>query len=401
MWEIVLAILVGMAFGVSTGLIPGLHINLVTIVVLNSAVYLADMFNGISLVVFIISMAVMHTFLDIIPAVFLGAPDPDTALAVLPAHEFLLKGLGFEAVKLATVGSLYGLIGGVVLMPVLVYIVPTIYPFIRPYVVVLLIFAGVLLMFREKGIKKIFALLLFLLSGMLGFFVLNFSTLSQPLLPLLSGLFGLSTLLLSLNREVVLPEQILESFIVLKKRNIVKAVLASTFAGWITSMLPAIGSAQAAIFAGFFFKRITKSAYLIIIGGANTVNFLLSLITFYTLGKARNGTVVGIQKLVGGINADELILFACVALFVGGVGVILALNLSRLVAVNLPKINYKLVCWIIVFFIVGIVFVLGGWLGLFVLAVATAIGILAPIYQVKRCVLMGCLMLPVIIMLVS
>lgn len=401
MWEILLAILAGMASGVITGLVPGLHVNLVAVVVLGSAVYLADMFNGISLVVFIVSLALMHTFLDIIPAVFLGAPSPDTALAVLPAHDFLLKGLGFEAVKLATVGSLCGLIVSVCLMPLLVYVVPFVYGFVKPYIVVLLVTAGVLLIIREKGIKKFFALILFLLSGGLGYLVLNFAMLSQPLLPLLSGLFGLSTLLLSLNREVVLPEQILESFIVLKKRNIAKAVFASAFAGWITSMLPAIGSAQAAIFAGFFFRRITKSAYLIVVGGANTVNFLLSLVTFYAIGKARNGAVVGIQKLIGSIGMSELVLFACVSLFVGGVGVILVLNLSRLVAVNLPRINYKLICWIIVLFIVLMVFLLSSWLGLFILATATAIGILAPAYQVKRCVLMGCLMLPVIVMLVS
>ncbi|MCK5636088.1 MAG: tripartite tricarboxylate transporter permease, partial [Thermoplasmatales archaeon] len=39
----------------------------------------------------------------------LGAPEADTALSVLPAHQLLLEGKGYEAVALSAIGS-YGAI---------------------------------------------------------------------------------------------------------------------------------------------------------------------------------------------------------------------------------------------------------------------------------------------------
>ena len=53
----------------------------------------------------IIGCLVTHTFLDIIPSVFLGAPDTDTALSVLPGHKLMLAGRGYEAIKCSALGS--------------------------------------------------------------------------------------------------------------------------------------------------------------------------------------------------------------------------------------------------------------------------------------------------------
>jgi len=49
-------------------------------------------FDPVVLVVFIIAMSVTHTFLDALPAIFLGAPDADQVLNVLPGHRLLLQG---------------------------------------------------------------------------------------------------------------------------------------------------------------------------------------------------------------------------------------------------------------------------------------------------------------------
>lgn len=398
--QVIIATVAGILCGIITGLVPGLHVNLVSAVLLSSAAYLLDFFSETALAVFIISIALTHTFLDIIPTVFLGAPNPDTALAVLPGHEFLLKGLGFEAVKLGIIGSLFGVILSIALMPLFILIVPVIYNFVKPFIAYFLIGVAVLLILKEETARqKLVALTLFLASGSLGLLLLKGLVVNQALLPLLSGLFGMSTLLLSLNTEVIVPEQNSVS-ITLSKARIAKAVLALTLAGWITSMLPAVGAAQATVFASLLFKKMSKSVYLIVVGGVNTVNFLLSLVTFYTINKARNGAIVAVQQLLGEIGLKELLLFVAIALLVSGIAVILALNFARLFAAILPRINYKILCITIILFLVIMVGLISGFLGLAVLFTATAIGIVAPLYQVKRCVLMGCLMLPVIVMLI-
>jgi len=104
--EILFAILIGLFFGIITGLIPGIHINLVSIILLSLSPILLNYTNPLVLCVFIIAMSVNHSFLDFVPSVFLGAPDADTALSILPGHKLLLEGKAYEAVKLTVMGSL-------------------------------------------------------------------------------------------------------------------------------------------------------------------------------------------------------------------------------------------------------------------------------------------------------
>ena len=103
-YDVILAVLIGCLAGCITGLIPGIHVNLISMLLISMSGYLLGMTDPISLAVFIISMAITHTFLDSIPSVFLGAPDADMALGVLPGHRLLLEGKGYEAVKLTVIG---------------------------------------------------------------------------------------------------------------------------------------------------------------------------------------------------------------------------------------------------------------------------------------------------------
>ncbi len=99
--QILLAIFVGILFGTLTGLIPGIHINLVGIFLVSLSATLLLKLNPIYLIIFITAMAITHTFIDFIPAIFLGCPDGETELSVLPGHELLKQGKGYEAVLLS------------------------------------------------------------------------------------------------------------------------------------------------------------------------------------------------------------------------------------------------------------------------------------------------------------
>ena len=92
-FEITIAILLGCIAGVITGLTPGLHINLVALILFSISPFLLGYTNVIAVASFIIAMSITHTFADFISATYLGAPADDTALAVLPAHRLLLKGM--------------------------------------------------------------------------------------------------------------------------------------------------------------------------------------------------------------------------------------------------------------------------------------------------------------------
>ena len=155
--------------------------------------------------VFIVSMAITHTFIDFIPSVFLGCPDTDTELSVLPGHDLLKKGQGYQAITLTSYGSLISVFTLILISFPAILIISKIYIFIPFLIPGLLIFASFFLISREK--KKFSALLAFLLSGFLGLCVLNLDSLKEPLLPLLTGLFGASMLITSIKNKTRIPKQ--------------------------------------------------------------------------------------------------------------------------------------------------------------------------------------------------
>jgi putative membrane protein len=396
-FEILIGLMLGCVFGIITGLIPGIHVNLVSILLIGISPILLGYTSPIVLAVFVISLALTHTFLDSIPSIFLGAPDPDMALSVLPGHRMLLEGKGYEAVKLTVIGSFFCLIVTLAIIPFAVDYLEAVYSMISPYMGQILVVVVISMILLEKGVRKKFiGFYVFFQAGVLGLLVLNMPRLSQPLFPMLSGLFGTSTLLLSLGDTVKIPEQT-EGGVKVKKMHTVKAILAGVFSGSLTGLFPGLGAAQASIIGMILVGNIGMYAFLILIGGINTVNFAFSLATFYALAKARNGAIVAVMELVNAIEWNGLLVFIGAALVSGGIAVFLALRIGKVFSRLIGKVNYKALVMSIIILVTVLVTVISGWLGLLILVVSTSIGMIPALIGVKRSHNMGCLLLPVIL----
>ena len=255
MIEILIAILLGVIFGIITGLAPGIHPNTVVVFLLAISPLLLNFTSPLILAIFIISCATTNTFTDSIPSIYLGAPEESTALSVLPGHRYLLQGKGHEAIMLTLIGGLFSLILGLILLPLLIPFLKFIYPYLKESVPYILIISTFILILKER-ISKIFAFIIFLMSGILGVITLNFPNLNQPLFPLFTGLFGISTLLISLNSNTKIKEQIV-SYPKLNKKDVVLTTPISVFSGFLVSFLPALGSYQAAIIGTSLMRKTT------------------------------------------------------------------------------------------------------------------------------------------------
>lgn len=394
-FEIIFAILIGLVFGIITGLIPGLHPNTITVSLLSISPILLTFADPIVLAVFIISVSTSNTFLDAIPSCYIGAPEESTALGVLPMHRFLLKGKGYEAIYLTVLGSISALILGVILIPFLVPSLKAIFPFLQKAMIYILIFSVLYLIYREKS-SRFYAILVFLLSGILGMISLNFPNLPQPLFPLFSGLFGISTLVMSLNSNTKIPKQTITQPLI-KKRTTLKATLAAVFSGGLVSTLPAMSSSQAAIIGNSLVGKIGPSGFLIMIGGINTVNFVLSFVSLYVIDRARNGAVVAISQILPKITIHEFILFISTAMISAGFAAILTLSISKIFSDHIEKINYQKLVISIIISIMAIVLFISGFYGFLILIVGTFIGIIPTLRNIGKNHLMGSLMLPVIL----
>ena len=392
--EILITLVCGICFGIFTGLIPGIHINLISLLILSLSSIFLDFLSPITLGVFIIGMAITHTFLDSIPSIYLGAPDEAQALSVLPGHRMLLKGEGHNAIKLTVMGSFFSLILCVILAPALVYLVKFVYPFLKNFIGYILIAIMAYMILKEK--KKLKSFFMFIIAGTLGLIVLNTPNLGNPLFPLLSGLFGFSILLISLKDNTKIPEQ-KDVELKIEKKDLIKATAGATSVGFVASFLPGFGSSQAAIVATQFLKNMSEKGFLVLVGGINTVNMTLSLVTLYSINKARNGAVIVISKLIGEFTRNTLLLYIITALVTGAIAVFLALRISKIFSKFIVKVNYKFLIIGILSFITILTFYFSGWIGLLILATSTSIGLLASSYGVGKNHLMGCLIVPVIL----
>ena len=152
--EILLAIYIGCLLGVVTGLVPGVHINLVAAMLLSASPFLLQLISPITLGALIVAMSIAHTFLDFIPSIYLGVSNDDTAMGVLPGHKMLLSGMAHEAVKLTVIGGIFGLAIIIFLLPAALLIVPGIYSEAEPMIGWILLFFVLFLILKVSQKHK-------------------------------------------------------------------------------------------------------------------------------------------------------------------------------------------------------------------------------------------------------
>jgi len=348
--QIILFLILGIFSGTITGLIPGIHINLVGLLIVSLIISttIFSSINPIYFIIFIVAMAITHTFVDFIPSIFLGCPDTDTELSILPGHELLKDGKGYEAVILTAYGSLA-------------------------------------------------AVFVFLISGILGLIVLNFppNYLSQPLLPLLTGLFGSSMLLLSIKNKIKIPKQEIKKINV--KKKLLKPITGSLIASPLCSFLPGLGSGQAAII-GNMISKTNKKGFLILIGATNTFVMGFSFIFLYTISKTRTGAAVALKQIIGVLSWKIFILILIIILISGIISFLITHLLAKFFSKNINKIKYEFISIITLFILLIIVFFVSGFMGVIVLVISTFTGIYSISLNVRRTNMMGCLLIPTIIL---
>lgn len=420
--QILIALFIGILAGTFTGLVPGIHINMIGATLIALSASLLVSVNAIYLIVFIVAMAITHTFVDFIPSVFLGCPDTDTELSVLPGHELLKKGQGYEAIILTAYGSLAAVFlliliaspSFIVIGRLQDFLLKTVsifpfFPFVSVSVMALvLILVSALLIILEK--KILAAFFVFVLTGLFGLIVLGVELdnslssffpgigIQEPLLPLLTGLFGASMLILSIKTKTQIPQQeitkpkIKNNF----KKDFLKPLAGALVASPLASFLPGLGSGQAAII-GNTISKADRRGFLVLLGATNTLVIGFSFVSLYLISRTRTGTAVAINNLIGTFSLRILILILIIVLLTGLISFFITLFLANFFSRKVMNINYTGLSVATLSILVSVVFIISGFPGLIVLAVSAFTGIYCISLGVRRTYMMGCLLIPTII----
>jgi len=114
------------------------------------------------------------------------------------------------------------------------------------------------------------------------------------------------------------------------------------------------------------------------------------------LDKARNGAVVVLKDLMQ-ISNNTLIILITSSIIVAGAATLITLGLARIAIRFIDMIDYTKIAWSIIIFLTLLTTFLSGPIGLFIMILATALGILTQLVGIRKSAAMGCLVIPVII----
>ncbi len=383
MIELVFAFLLGIAAGVVAGIVPGVHPNLFASLVM---IYFYG-FDPLLLSVFLLCSGIANSFVSFIPSIFLGAPESESSLSVLPGHKLLLQGRAYEAVKLTVIGGVIGGLLSVVLIPLLVFL-GIWYEKMRFLIALGLIGISVYMLLTEK--KKILATYVFVFSGIMGLLFLNFGV----LFPVFTGFFALPLLFLSFIKGVKLPEKI--SF-ECEEVDLKAGSFIGLFSGVLAGMFPGIGSAQASTIAQELIGKRREREFLVSIGSITTVDIIISVFAIYLIGNPRSGIAQVIMKVLGNFSNEILIFLILITVSSIFLSSFITIKLAKSFVFWIRKIDYTAFSRNVLVFLLILVTVISGLKGLLICLAAFFLGLITNLSGIKRTTLMGFLILPTVL----
>ena len=408
-----LSFLIGAGFGTFSGLVPGIHVNALASFMLAFYPSVAGFFGEISgpenagtaVCCCIMSASVVHSFLDFVPSVFIGAPDSEDSVSVLPGHRLLLAGRGMEAVRAAAAGSLVGTSCAIALavpFQILMHsggreIMESATPFAVAAVSAILITAQFR---RGSGPAGIAA---FLISGAVGLGVMFLPIPSYGIagegslmFPMLTGLFGVPVLL-GMSSAGKIPEQE-DCGNPEVARSGLRGVIMGCAAGW----FPGITATAGASVSACFMPENKPEKFIAAVASIGSVTAVLSLVTLSVSGGGRSGTALAIGKIAGdslsGIASETFMIILRAAAAASLSGYILTIGSGKLFARIAGSADSRSLSRKVFAADVILVLVLTGPFGLIVLAVSSLAGFIPDYFGTDRTILCGCLLVPVILM---
>lgn len=389
--EIILSVGIGVILGIITGLTPGIHSNFV--MGLMASAMPATLISPLAAIFLITSLTLTHIFVEFLPTVLLGATESESFLATLPAHKMLLEGRANEAVGLMLNGALWGALLMLISWPLFMYFTPKLNQFLHPAFPFILIALSGYLILIEKN--KVIATGIALLAGILGYAALNLPV-KEPLLPLLSGLFGISSLVTSISNKSKVPPQKEISEDQLNRKEKLSLTLKTLLIGFPCSILPGVGGGYAALL-GAETTKTSEREYLSLVGAMSIYTTAASLILVISINKARTGAAAMLQKI--SLNPTlETILWIMVAITISTlIAYSISKKLAPIAARQLGKINYQRASLVVLVMLITLIFLVSGTIGALIAITGGALGVFAEKEKIKKTNLMAALIIPTIL----
>ena len=410
MMELVIACFIGILIGTTTGMIPGIHVNTAGAILFASSNFLLTKVSPEFLCVLMVSMSIAHALIEFVPSMLLGVPQEGTATSILPGHRMVLQGRSKEVIRIVSVGGFGAIIVTILMLPIFSILLPFLHEVSKPFTWAILLVASIYLTYSLTSNFRDFlwSSLLFVISGILGWIIFQ-SPISSgvTLMCVFSGLFGISTILFSLNDSSTIPHQ--NPFYELNiDYNKFKSIFAGGITGAILGFLPGFGPAQGTVIA----QAVSGTNdcddddtvnFLLATSGLNISDCLFSLIAIYIIGNPRSGIAVYMSYLISEMSINHLLIFIFASLLAVSVSLALSLRLGDSFSRLMGGVDYKkmsigvIILQIVILYIFIFYYKAPPLYMTLALITSTAMGMLPHYIGVGKSHLMGVLIIPAIV----
>ncbi|MGQ9904415.1 MAG: tripartite tricarboxylate transporter permease [Anaerolineae bacterium] len=411
--------LIGAGIGAVLGLIPGLHVYNVAGVVFLLVEQQRLALSGLGIAMLMIGLVVGWSVVNVIPSVFLFAPDEASAFIVLPATKMLLRGRGLDAALLVGAGSLGALLALVLAAPLLDEVLRPVRQIIAPHIGWMLTAIIAFLVIGEwprhdalapTPLRRLLSawawlgagLLTFILSGILGFVLLYRSPTPieasfQNLLPAFVGLFAAPGLLQMLIFGVRPPKQDTTLRLAVTPYQLARGTLTGTAGGLFAGVLPVISGGIGGLLAGHATAQWNERVFLVSQGASKIAYYAGGLMLLFVpgLGLTRGGMAWMISTIYVPYGWQSYWLAVAGVALAGALSFALLVALARGAAALTGRINAKLVSALALAMSIAITIGFTGLGGLGVMVVATFIGLIPVLVGGRRMNCLGVLLVPI------
>ncbi|RMG66080.1 MAG: hypothetical protein D6709_00755 [Chloroflexi bacterium] len=410
--------LAGALIGCGLALLPGLHVfnvaGLALLLSTRGVIGLADQ----ALAMFLLGALVGWAVVNIIPAVFLFAPDDANVVAILPTTRYLMCGRGAEAALLVGAGSLCALLGLVLLSPMLDEVLRPLRAIVQPHTGWMLVAIVAFLLLGEwprandlaPPVRRLLSawaylgagLLTFTLSGLLGFVLLYRSPIAVEsafvnLMPAFVGLFAVPGLLQILLFGAKPPPQTATLPAELEPRLLLRGSLTGLSGGVFASVLPVISGGIGGLLAGHATAQWNERLFMISLGASKVAYYVGSFLLLFVPGLTltRGGMAWMLSSVYVPYGWRSYWLAVAAMALAGTAAFIVLIGLARATAKLINRLNVKWIAGGSLVIAVAITLAFTGWSGFVIMLVATTVGLIPVIVGGRRLNCLGVLLMPI------
>ena len=406
--QILIYTILGTIIGGILSMIPALNIFNVSGIALLIWFKWPFLMPEVALPAFFMAMLVAWANINTIPSMFIGAPDESAVFVVLPGQKYMLQGRGFEASILTGVGSLGAIVMMALLTPFLYYTMPYIKN-IRSQNLgwIMLLFIIYMLMsewpngswlgktvwerFTWAWANLISGLTTFVLSAFLGFIILNRTMVPldmsfQGIMPVFVGLFAIAGIIQNLVSKQEVPPQHESKSIDIDYRLLGKGIFAGTIGGGLAAIIPAVTGGIGGIVAGAATGQRDDRIFVVSQGVSKTIYYVGAFLLFFvpTLMLARGGMTIILKPLFTPYTNQEYFMILSVIMISGALSFLMMFPLTRWTILLITHVDYHTILWVALAICFLIIWGLTGWMGMFLMAVSTGIGLIPAFYHSRK-----------------